>query len=39
LRKAWGDEGLERALEAQLRDEKALEFLEAQAKVEETTDT
>jgi trigger factor len=39
LRKAWGEDGLERALEAQLRDEKALEFLEARAKVEETTDT
>lgn len=39
LRNAWGEEGLERALEAQLRDEKALEFLAARAKVEETTDT
>ena len=39
LRETYGGEPFERALEAQLRDEKALEFLVAQAKVEETTDT
>ncbi|MDJ0850744.1 MAG: trigger factor [Myxococcota bacterium] len=39
LRKAYGEEAFERALEAQLTDEKALEFLAARAKVEETTDT
>ena len=39
LRKAYGGEGFERALRAQLRDEKALDFLAAEAKVEETTDT
>jgi trigger factor len=39
LREAYGGDAFERALEAQLRDEKALEFLVAQAKVEETTDT
>ncbi len=39
LRTAWGDDAFERALEAQLTDEKALEFLTARAKVEETTDT
>ena len=39
LREAYGGEPFERALEGQLRDEKALEFLVAQAKVEETTDT
>ncbi|MBW2273801.1 MAG: trigger factor [Deltaproteobacteria bacterium] len=39
LREGWGEGQLERALEGQLRDEKALEFLAAQAKVEETTDT
>ncbi len=39
LRTAWGDDAFERALEAQLTDEKALEFLSARAKVEETTDT
>ena len=35
----WGEEAFERALEAQLTDEKALEFLAARAKVEETSDT
>jgi trigger factor len=39
LRQAFGGEALERALEAQLVDEKALEFLAARAKVEETADT
>jgi len=39
LSEAYGGDAFERALEAQLRDEKALEFLVAQAKVEETTDT
>ncbi len=39
LREAWGEGQLESALERQLRDERALEFLAAQAKVEETTDT
>ena len=33
LRQAWGD-GIESAVEAQLRDEKALEFLGSRAKVE-----
>ncbi len=36
LRTAYGDDALARALEAQLTDEKALEFLAARAKVEET---
>ena len=39
LLKAYGGEAFERALESQLRDERALEFLVARAKVEETTDT
>ena len=39
LRRAYGEDGLERALRVQMGDEKALEFLAAQAKVEETTDT
>jgi trigger factor len=39
LREAYGGEAFERALEAQLVDEKALEFLAARAKVEETADT
>jgi trigger factor len=39
LRKAYGGEAFERALELQLCHEKALEFLGARAKVEETTDT
>jgi trigger factor len=39
LSEAYGGDAFEQALEAQLRDEKALEFLVAQAKVEETTDT
>ena len=39
LRRAYGDDGLERALRVQMGDEKALEFLAARAKVEETTDT
>jgi trigger factor len=39
LRESWGEGQLEQALEGQLRDEKALEFLASQAKVEETTDT
>jgi trigger factor len=39
LRTAYGGEAFEAALESQLTDEKALEFLAARAKVEETTDT
>jgi trigger factor len=39
LRKALGGEAFERVLEAQMIDDKALEFLAAQAKVEETSDT
>jgi FKBP-type peptidyl-prolyl cis-trans isomerase (trigger factor) len=38
LRQAWG-EGIEPAVEAQLRDEKALEFLGSRAKVEVVSDT
>jgi trigger factor len=39
LRKAIGDEGLDAASRRQLADEKALEFLVAAAKVEETADS
>ena len=39
LRRAYGDDGLERALKVQMGDEKAIEFLAAQAKVEETTES
>ena len=39
LRQALGGESFEASLRSQMRDEKALEFLAAQAKVEETTDT
>jgi len=39
LRRAYGNDGLEDALKVQMGDEKAIEFLAAQAKVEETTDT
>jgi trigger factor len=39
LRKTFGGEVFERALEAQLADEKALDFLAARAKIEETTAT
>ncbi len=39
LRKTYGGEIFERALEAQMADEKALDFLVAGAKVEETTGT
>jgi trigger factor len=39
LREALGGEALERALAAQLGDEKALEFLAARAKVEESSGT
>ncbi|HJO22918.1 MAG: trigger factor [Myxococcota bacterium] len=39
LRTALGGESFEPALRRQLRDEQALEFLVAQAKIEETTDT
>ncbi|MEE9609239.1 MAG: trigger factor [Myxococcota bacterium] len=39
LREASRDESLAAALRAQLRDERALDFLAAQAKVEEATDT
>jgi trigger factor len=39
LREAYGGEAFERALEAELVDQKALEFLVARAKVDETADT
>jgi trigger factor len=39
MRKTYGGEVFERALEAQMTDEKALDFLAARAKVEETTGT
>jgi trigger factor len=39
LKKATGDEGFARVLRAQLRDEKVLDFLVGEAKVEEKTDT
>jgi trigger factor len=39
LKKAAGDEGFARVLRAQLRDEKVLDFLVSEAKVEEKTDT
>ena len=39
LRKTYGGEVFERALGAQMADEKALDFLAARAKVEETTGT
>ncbi len=39
LRQTYGGEVFERALEAQLADEKALDFLAAKAKIEETTGT
>ena len=39
LRQQHGGDDLVRALEGQLADEKALEFLSSQARVEETTDT
>jgi trigger factor len=39
LRQALGGDAFERALEGQLADKKALEFLVARAKVEETADT
>ena len=39
MRKTYGGEIFERALEAQMADEKALDFLSARAKVEETTGT
>lgn len=39
LRKAYGGEALERLVSARLVDERVLEFLAGQAKVEETTDT
>jgi len=39
LRKATGDEGLRRALAAQVVDEKVLDFLAGEAKVEDKTDT
>ena len=39
LRKTFGGEVFERALEAQMVDEKALEFLAARTKVEEMTGT
>ncbi len=39
LRKAYGEEALERLVAARLVDERALEFLAGQAKVEENTDT
>lgn len=39
LKKAYGDDGLEKALRVQMADEKALEFLVSQAKIEDATDT
>ena len=39
LRKAYGEDALERLVAARLVDERALEFLAGQAKVEENTDT
>ena len=39
MRKTYGGEIFERALEAQMADEKALDFLAAGAKIEETTGT
>jgi len=39
LRKTYGGEVFERALEAQMADEKALDFLAAGAEIEETTGT
>jgi len=39
LRRVYGNDGLEDALKVQMGDEKAIEFLAAQAKIEETTDT
>jgi trigger factor len=39
LRKAYGEEALVRILKSQLRDEKVLDFLAGEAKVEEKTDT
>jgi trigger factor len=37
LRRAWGEENLERALRTQLSDEKVLDFLASTAKVEESS--
>jgi trigger factor len=39
LRRAWGEEGLERALRTQVVDEKVLDFLESTAKVDESSDS
>jgi trigger factor len=39
LRRAWGEDGLERALRAQIVDDKVLDFLASTAKVEESPDT
>jgi FKBP-type peptidyl-prolyl cis-trans isomerase (trigger factor) len=39
LRQAYGERGMRDALRAQMLEDKALEFLVAEAKVEETTGT
>jgi len=39
LRRAWGEDGLERALRTQLTDEKVLDFLASTAKVDDSSDS
>jgi len=39
LRRAWGEDGLERALRTQVVDEKVLDFLASTAKVDESSDS
>lgn len=39
LRRAWGEEGLERALRTQVIDEKVLDFLASTAKVDDSSDS
>jgi trigger factor len=39
LKRAWGEESLERAMRVQLRDEKVLDFLASTAKVDESSDS
>ena len=39
LRRAWGEDGLERALRTQVTDEKVLDFLASTAKVDESPDS
>ncbi|HEY8156825.1 MAG TPA: trigger factor [Myxococcota bacterium] len=39
LRRAWGEEGLERALRTQVVDEKVLDFLASTAKVDDSSDS